>query len=195
MTLSSLERRYGLFGGTFNPIHLGHLRAAEEVRETLSLERILFIPSSIPPHKNDELNDPIAPAKTRFSWVEKAIADHEHFFVDRIEMDRAGPSYLVDTLRAIRSRNGEDMVPVFIVGEDAFVEMGDWREPDELFRLADFAIMTRPPGRLRNLAERFPKIDKNAFAFEDDGRRASHKKTGRRIDLVPITALMKFHPA
>ena len=186
------ERRVGLFGGTFNPIHLGHLRAAEEVLETLGLEEIVFIPSSIPPHKNQDCDDPIAPAEKRLDWVMRAIAPHKSFRVDRIEIDREGPSYLVDTLKAIRDRESdktEDVTPVFIVGEDAFAEMGDWRATGELFSLVDFAVMTRPPGQLTNLEARFPAIAKSAFVFEDGGRRAWHKEQGHRIDLVPITAI------
>ncbi|MEO1933872.1 MAG: nicotinate-nucleotide adenylyltransferase [Myxococcales bacterium] len=189
MEQSDHERRIGLFGGTFNPIHLGHLRAALEVLEALGLEEIVFIPSSIPPHKNQDCDDPIAPAEKRLDWVIRAIAPHKNFRVDRIEIDREGPSYLVDTLKTIRDRQTDDVTPVFIVGEDAFAEMGDWRATKELFSLVDFAVMTRPPGQLANLEERFPAIAKSAFVFEDGGRRAWHKERGHRIDLVPITAI------
>jgi nicotinate-nucleotide adenylyltransferase len=189
MEHENLERRSGLFGGTFNPIHLGHLRAAEEVREALELEEIVFIPSRHPPHKNRECDDPIAPAEKRLDWVMQAIAPHKNFRVDRIEIDREGPSYLVDTLRMIRDRGADEVTPVFIVGEDAFAEMGDWRATEELFSLADFAVMTRPPGQLTNLEERFPAIAKSAFEFEEGGRKAWHKEKGNRIDLVPITAI------
>ena len=82
--------RIGLFGGTFNPIHLGHLRAAEEVREALGLSRVLFIPSRIPPHKTADDVDPIATTEERLTWVETAIAGAEHFSVDRIEVDPTG---------------------------------------------------------------------------------------------------------
>ena len=98
--------RIGLFGGTFNPIHLGHLRAAEEVREALELERVLFIPSRIPPHKTADATDPIATTEERLAWVEAAISDAKDFSIDRIEVDREGPSFLVDTLAAIRDREG-----------------------------------------------------------------------------------------
>lgn len=189
MTESNRERRYGLFGGTFNPIHIGHLRAAEEVREALALERILFIPSSTPPHKNQDQNDPIAPVATRLNWVERAITPHDHFSIDRIEIEREGPSYLVDTLRTIRDRDVTGALPVFILGEDAFAEMGDWREAEELFTLSDYAVMTRPPGQLNSLEARFPKVLRSAFAFEDGGQKAWHKETGKCIELVPITAI------
>jgi len=180
--------RVGLFGGTFNPIHLGHLRAAEEVREALALERVLFIPSRIPPHKRQDAKDPIASAEQRLEWVEQSIARHEGFRIDRIEVDREGPSFLVDTLAEIRDRENKER-PVFIVGEDAFAEMGDWREPETLFALTDFAVMTRPPGGLGHLADRIPKVVRASFEFDEAGRRAIHIDVGTQIDLVPITAL------
>ena len=181
--------RVGLFGGTFNPIHLGHLRAAEEVREALELDRIDFVPSSVPPHKRESDGDPIAPAALRLTWVEGAIAGHKGFGVDRVELDRSGPSYLVDTLISIRARDPDGPPPVFIVGEDAFAEMGDWRSPLQLFTLSDFAVMTRPPGRLLDLAARIPAVVRDQFRFEDGGQLAHHLTAGTRIDRVAITAL------
>jgi len=183
------RRRIGIFGGTFNPIHLGHLRAAEEVREALALERIAFVPSRVPPHKEQDEIDPIASPGQRLDWVERAVSAFEHFSVDRIEIDREGPSYLVDTLGAIRDRDPQAALPVFIVGEDAYAEMGEWREPERIFGLADFAVMTRPPGRLSDLEASTPEIAKAAFDFDANGSRARHKKAGTWIDLVSITAL------
>ena len=181
--------RIGLLGGTFNPIHLGHLRVAEEVREALGLERVLFIPSSVPPHKQSDDHDPIAAAAQRLDWTLRATADHPRFAVDRIEVDRAGPSFLVDTLAQISEREAEGTRTVFIVGEDAFAEMGEWRAPEQLFAMSDFAVMTRPPGRLAHLADRIPERVRSDFEFTQDGTRAEHKKTGSRIELVPVTAL------
>jgi len=181
--------RIGLFGGTFNPIHLGHLRAAEEVREALALDEIDFVPSAVPPHKRERDGDPIAPAALRLAWVEGAIAGHPAFEIDRVEVDRKGPSYLVDTLTLIRARDPEGPPPVFIVGEDAFAEMGEWRSPLRLFELADFAVMTRPPGRLLDLTACIPAVVRDQFRFERAGRVAQHRTAGTRIDLVAITAL------
>jgi len=181
--------RIGLFGGTFNPIHLGHLRAAEEVREALGLARIRFIPSHTPPHKRTGGDDPVAPTRDRLAWVEQAIAQHPDFAVDRIEIDRAGRSFLVDTLRAIREREQDRARTVFIVGEDAFAEMGDWRDPEALFALTDLAVMTRPPGGMRSLAEHLPEIVRGAYQMADDGTYAVHREAGTRIDRVAISAL------
>lgn len=181
--------RFGLFGGTFNPIHLGHLRAAEEVREGLGLERVIFIPSATPPHKRSDPADPIAPAVQRLDWVERSIADHKGFSVDRVEIDRAGKSYLVDTLTSIRARGSGRRPPVFIVGSDAFAQMGDWKEPERLFTLSDYAVMTRPPGLLVHLADAMPAVVRDAFDFSEDGRIALHREAGTRVELVTITAL------
>ena len=98
--------RVGIFGGTFNPIHFGHLRAAEEVTEALDLQRMIFVPSAQPPHKRSSDEDPIAPAAERLAWVRAALRDHARFEVDAIEVERGGSSYSVDTLRVLRSRAG-----------------------------------------------------------------------------------------
>ena len=181
--------RIGLFGGTFNPIHLGHLRAAEEVCEALDLGRVLFIPSHTPPHKAGDENDPIASAEQRLEWVELAIAAQKSFSVDRIEIDREGRSYLVDTLRAIRDRETGRRKMVFILGEDAYAEMGDWRDPAGIFGLTDLAVMTRPPGQLASLADRMPSVARDLYTLSHDGQSAVHREAGTRIDLVPISAL------
>ena len=133
MTARSASKPTGLgvFGGTFNPIHVGHLRAAEEVVEALDLDRMLFVPSARPPHKTAEGEDVIAPAEQRLAWVRLAVADNARFEVDPIEVERPGPSFLVDTLRAIGERTAPDC-PVFVVGRDAFQEVGEWREPRTL---------------------------------------------------------------
>jgi len=93
----------GVYGGTFNPIHVGHLRAAEEVAEALCLERVLFVPSATPPHKVDDQGDAIAPAADRLAWVRLAIAGNPRFEASAIEVERGGASYLVDTLRELRA--------------------------------------------------------------------------------------------
>ena len=181
--------RIGLLGGTFNPVHLGHLRAAEEVREALGLERVLFVPSHTPPHKASDATDPIATAEERLDWVERAIADQPAFEVDRIEIDRAGRSYLVDTLRAIREREAGRRRTVFIVGEDAFAEMGEWRDPESIFALTDLAVMTRPPRSMGSLADGLPKVVRDAFQVAEDGASAVHLEASTRIERVEISAL------
>ncbi len=184
----SAQGSVGLYGGTFNPVHLGHLRAAEEVAEQLGLERMIFVPSARPPHKNAADGDPIAPAADRLAWVEAAVRGNPRFSVDPIEVEREGPSYLVDTLRAFGKRLAPAR-PVFTLGCDAFREMDTWREPKTLFTQANFAVTTRPPLRRGSLSEWLPEGLGGAFEIADDGLSACHRDAGTWIQLVEITAL------
>lgn len=187
----------GIYGGTFNPVHLGHLRAAEEVAEALGLERVLFVPSGEPPHKRavpapgeGGAVDPIAPAALRLEWVRLAVAGNPRFEVATLEVERDGPSYLVETLSHLRGA----LAPargVFILGRDAFQEMGGWREPRRLLTLADFAVTTRPP--LEPATDRLdlwlPACARDDVDVDADGRSAVHREAGTRLRLVPITAV------
>ena len=114
-----------MFGGTFNPIHLGHLRAAEEVMECLELERMIFVLSARPPHKSAENDDPIAPAQVRLEWLRRAVSSNPRFEIDAVEVDREGPSYLVDTLRSLGARTAPGASVVFTLGSDAFLRDRD----------------------------------------------------------------------
>jgi nicotinate-nucleotide adenylyltransferase len=178
----------GIFGGTFNPIHVGHLRAAEEVVEALRLERMIFVPSAQPPHKAGTQRDPIAPAAQRLAWVRAAVAGNPRFEVDPIECERAGPSYSVETLRAIGRRVAPEL-PVFAIGQDAFAEVGTWREPEALFTLAHFAIFTRPPVAKGSLAEWLPAVVKGEIALASDGLSGKHRRAGTWLRLLEIPAL------
>ena len=177
----------GVFGGTFNPIHVGHLRAAEEILEALGLTRMLFVPSARPPHKSDA-DDTIAPAADRLAWVRLAVADNPRFEVDAIEVERAGPSFLVETLRVVGERTAPQH-PVFVVGRDAFQEIGDWREPRTLFRLAHFAVMTRPPLHEGTLADWLPECVRDDIELAADGLSGRHRSAGTWVRLLTITAL------
>jgi nicotinate-nucleotide adenylyltransferase len=179
-------RPVGVYGGTFNPIHVGHLRAAEDVAETLGLARVLFVPSAVPPHKA-EGGDPIAPGAERLAWVRLAIAGNARFAADPIEIERGGTSYLVDTLKALRERmRGSGEEPVFLVGSDAFAEMGSWRSPRELFGLAHFAVMPRPPLLGGSLADWLPAEVRDLVEIAADGRSGRHRSAGTWLRLVEI---------
>ena len=132
--------KIGILGGTFNPVHYGHLRAAEEVRERLALERVLFVPAGTPPLKSDELAD----ARHRLEMVSLAVAGNPFFEVSDVECKRPGTSYLVDTLGII-SREHPDWELYFIIGSEAFAELPKWREPERLLRMARFVVLGRPP--------------------------------------------------
>lgn len=171
----------GVYGGTFNPIHLGHLRAAAEVADALGLESVRFVPSWSPPHKRDEA---IASAAERLEWVHRAVATDPRFIADSIEVERGGASYLVDTLRQINAELAPEH-PVFLVGSDAFREMGDWRAPLELFTLAHYAVMNRPP-EPPELRAWIPEIVRPDLEVAGDGASARHRSAGTWVRAVPI---------
>lgn len=179
--------RVGVFGGTFNPIHVAHLRAAEEVAEALDLAVVRFLPSGSPPHKSAGRDDPLAPAEERLRWVRLAIADNSRFAADTRELERGGPSYMVDTLRDTAAELAPER-PVLLIGSDAFSEIGAWREPKALLGLAHFAVVARPggPGTLR---ECLPPELGAELELSHDGCAARHRSAGTWLRSVAITAL------
>lgn len=133
-----------LFGGTFDPPHLGHLITAEAVREALCLDRVEFLPALAPPHKSAE---PRSSFDDRAAMVEAAIAGCAGFTINRSEAERSGPSYTVDTLRLRRrERPGEALW--FLIGADSLVDLPTWREPSGIIVLARLAVAARPGSRV-----------------------------------------------
>jgi nicotinate-nucleotide adenylyltransferase len=133
--------RIGLFGGSFNPIHLGHLRAAEEDREALALDLVYFIPAATPPHKP---HGGLAPADHRLQMVRLATKGNRHFMVSDAEIRRSGQSYTIDTIRYFLSTMRGQADLNLIMGGDQFAELATWREAEELVRLCNLAVHTRP---------------------------------------------------
>ena len=132
--------RVGIFGGTFNPIHFGHLRSAEEVGEALALDHVRFIPTALPPHKSME---EVAPALDRLEMVRLAVEENPAFVCDPIEVERGGKSYTVDTLMALSEGSCKGASLYFIVGVDAFLEIHAWREPGKILQMANFCVTLR----------------------------------------------------
>ncbi|MGQ9652549.1 MAG: nicotinate-nucleotide adenylyltransferase [Thermodesulfobacteriota bacterium] len=135
------RRRVGIFGGTFDPIHLGHLRAAEETRESFRLDVVLFIPSATPPHR--EIHT-VTPAEHRLEMVRRAVGDTPAFRPSDLECRRSGASYSVETLRLLREEEGEEADFYFVLGQDAFAEIETWRRYEELFELSHWVVLQRP---------------------------------------------------
>lgn len=129
----------GILGGTFDPVHLGHLRAAEAVREALGLERVLFVPSAEPPHRER----PAAGSLDRFAMVALATAGHAAFVASDLELRRDGPSYTVDTLESLDGGGGDDR-PVLILGSDALADLPGWHRASRVLELARVAVVARP---------------------------------------------------
>jgi nicotinate-nucleotide adenylyltransferase len=180
--------RVGVYGGTFNPIHVGHLRAAEEVAQALELERVIFVPSARPPHKRQSQNDPIAPCECRLAWVRTAVADNPRFEVDALEIERGGSSFAVETLRVIGQRTAPQR-PVFIIGHDAFIELDSWRDPERLLTLANFAVTTRPPVAKGSLEEWLPDLFRDSVEIAPDGLSGRHREAETWIRLIEISLL------
>lgn len=130
----------GLLGGTFDPIHFGHLRPALEIRDALGLDTVRFLPCRIPPHRGT----PTAPAETRAEMVGRALRGEPGFVLDRRELEREGPSYTVDTLRSLRAELGEQVGLCLILGRDAFNGLPKWHEAQELLQLAHIVVAQRP---------------------------------------------------
>lgn len=172
--------RLGIFGGTFNPIHYGHLRAAEEVKQAAGLDEVLFVPSFIPPHK--ELAGH-ASAAQRLESVRLAISGNPSFRLSSFEVEQGGSSYSIRTIEHVRSDYG--ITPYFILGRDAFNEISTWFEAKKLFGLAHFVVMSRPGAPELVLED---VIGGEAADFRRHGNGYEHA-SGNRIEFVEVTAL------
>lgn len=135
--------RIGLFGGTFDPIHFGHLRAALEVKEGFGLDRVFLIPAAIPPHKTRE---GVAPAADRLHLIELAIAGEPGLTASDVEIRREGPSYTIDTVRHFHREVPDGSEIFLIVGRDAFLEIDTWKSYRELLSLVTVIVISRPHG-------------------------------------------------
>lgn len=177
----------GLLGGTFNPIHIGHLRAAEEVREILTLEKLYFIPAAVPP-----LKDPtkIAPSDSRLKMVELAIRGNPFFEVSDVELKREGTSYTIDTLRYFSSKLPEFEF-YFILGTDLFPEIDSWKEYKRLFELSNFAVITRPGFPKDSRSSTLPLTLRDDFQYHTnkEGVTSYMHKSSRVLALVRIEGI------
>lgn len=132
--------RIGLFGGTFNPFHLGHLKISRYVKTQYDLDRVYFIPSSTPPHKP---GTDLADARDRFSMVAQSIVDESGFEVSDKELNRRGPSFTIDTVNEFIARFPQDTRIFLMLGSDAFMDILTWKDTDKIFRLIPIIVMIR----------------------------------------------------
>ena len=146
--------KIAIMGGTFNPIHYGHLISAEQVRDGLGYDKILFIPSARPPHKSQP---DMLTAEHRYQMVLLATADNPYFEVSRIELDREGPSYTIQTIRTLRNRYGTSTDLAWIIGADSLIEYKIWKDFDGVLEQCTMIATTRPnydmqrvPSEIRN---------------------------------------------
>ena len=144
--------KIGIFGGSFDPVHFGHLRLAEEARERLDLERVLFVPNHISPFK---LSREVTPGEIRAEMLRLAVADNPYFVVDDREIRRPGPSFTVNTLRELQRENPNAEM-YFLTGTDAVKGLPGWNEPEALLELAYFVAAARPGVRDRDVLDALP---------------------------------------
>lgn len=133
--------RLGILGGTFDPIHFGHLRLAEEMSEELSLSKVLLIPGAQPPHKDERL---ISPFQDRLEMTKIAASYSDYLEASDIEGQRKGPSYSIETIRIIKDLYGPGLELYFILGSDAFMEINTWKEYNSLMQITNFTVIDRP---------------------------------------------------
>lgn len=180
------KERIGLFGGTFNPIHRGHLKAAEIVQKRLLLDKILFIPSYIPPHKESaEMASPVH----RFTMVELALESYPKFLPSSIEIEAKGKSYSIITLNKIKKLYPEALI-FFILGIDAFLEISTWRSYEEVLTRCFFVVISRPGYEFKKAKEVLKgKYKEKMIELSEIGGVESELLSSARIFFLSIDAL------
>jgi nicotinate-nucleotide adenylyltransferase len=156
--------KWGLFGGTFNPVHFGHLRAAEELMTLLDLERVIFIPAASPPHKTER---GMASFEHRLQMMQGAIAGNDSFSLSDVEGRRPGKSYSIDTVQYFLDSHGSDLELYFITGQDAFDAITTWQEWDKLLSLCHFAVITRPGYENKGLLQILPPDMAARYVYDE----------------------------
>lgn len=174
--------RIAVFGGTFNPIHYGHLLLADEVRERLELDRVLFVPAGSPPHKSPAT---LAPAADRHAMVRLAVAGHPRFEVSDLEIGRPGPSYTVDTVEALAATGDEVFL---IVGSETFLDFLSWRAPRRIAQLSRLVVVPRAGSAFDPESAAAQKVLREIGA---DGFAEVDRSGGpaRRVLVVRVTSL------
>jgi len=175
--------KIGLFGGTFDPIHWGHLRSAEEVSEAFGLDRLYFIPASVPPHKRGQT---ATPARDRLQMVRHGAAGNPRFSVSTAELARRGVSYSIDTIREFAAKRRRGDTFFFIIGLDAFREIGSWKDFAEIFPLCNFIVTSRPGSKVRDPLRGTGVAVKRLFCYDFKRKNYRHR-SGTRIFFIELT--------
>ncbi|MDY6844531.1 MAG: nicotinate-nucleotide adenylyltransferase [Thermodesulfobacteriota bacterium] len=176
--------KVGIIGGSFNPIHFGHLRMAEDMRETLGLSKVIFVPAKIPPHKEKKH---IISASHRFNMVAIALSANPWFEISDIEIKREGISYSIDTINLLKKQFEDTTNLYLLMGMDSFREIHTWKNYEKLFTICNIAVMTRPGVCMESMDKMFPKDLVSAF------HNLSHTefchRNGFRVEFVNTTFL------
>jgi len=189
MTLSletiSACTRIGVIGGTFNPIHFGHLRSAEEIREQFQLDKVIFVPGAIPPHKNDQA---ITSPEDRLHMVHLAVDKNPHFVVSDFELARERTSYTIFMIEHFRELIRAEAELFFLMGIDAFIEIAGWKDYARLFSLTNLIIMSRPGFPEKRPEDVLPVDVACDFDYNPSDKFYEHS-SGRRLYFRKITLL------
>lgn len=177
------SERIGILGGTFDPVHYAHLAIAEEVYCALDLTRVLFVPAGQPPHK---IGEQITPAEHRVAMLELAIRANPHFSLSLVDVERAGPSYTVDTLRLLRHQWGAGAEFYFVIGGDGLKDLPTWYDPAGILAQATIVALMRPgyaevSAEREKLAARLPAIEQRLVAVEGPRMDLSSTELRRRV--------------
>jgi nicotinate-nucleotide adenylyltransferase len=175
--------RLGILGGTFNPIHFGHLRAAEEARERVNLDKVIFMPSGNPPIKTVDLID----ASHRYAMARLATASNVNFVVSDLEIRQTEKSYTVNTIQRLYDIYPEDEL-FFILGVDTFLDMPNWWKPDVLVSMVDFILVTRPGFDLMDVLKS-PYINKGQGSTVKDQGEEIRLTSGRKALVLKMTPM------
>ncbi|MEK6684748.1 MAG: nicotinate-nucleotide adenylyltransferase [Nitrospirota bacterium] len=182
--------RVGIFGGTFNPIHQGHLAIAEEVLKTVGLDWVLLIPAGRPPHKKGRK---VLPAKHRLAMARLAVQGHARMEASDLEITRRGKSYTIETVKALERNYPKGTEFYLILGLDAFLEFDSWRSPDDLMARCHIVVVSRPGYRFSDLfrLDFLSRTDPASLNELDAGRRSRLEillSSGTRLILIRVTA-------
>lgn len=182
--------RVGVLGGTFDPPHIGHLVIAQEALVYVRLSQVIFAPTSHPPHKSAENHTPI---QDRLEMVRLAIAKHPRFSLSRVDVDREGPTFTVDTMRILRRQWDDNTDWFFIMGMDSLAGLLSWHEPEQLIRLCTLAVFKRPgfEANLDELARQLPGLRERIVFIPAPSLDVAASELQRRIrNGEPITHLV-----
>ncbi|MFA4991849.1 MAG: nicotinate-nucleotide adenylyltransferase [Candidatus Omnitrophota bacterium] len=177
-----MTTRIGILGGTFDPVHNGHLHLAKKACDKLRLSKVIFVPSYLPPHKKGAK---VTPARHRCNMLRLAIKGNEKFRVSDMEIKRKGRSYTVDTLRSLRKKFGAAAELFFITGSDSLKELNKWKDLEKILSLCSFVIVERPRFRIKKTLPGLTVLRINAKDISSTMARGMIKRGGAAKDVIP----------
>jgi nicotinate-nucleotide adenylyltransferase len=179
VTSPSRPRRIGVLGGTFDPVHNGHLYVADALRAALGLERVVWVPAGLPPHKTGQI---VSQDRDRLAMLEQALAGSATDEIDTIDIDRTGPSYTADTLESLAERFSPARL-FFLMGEDSLRDLPTWHDPERLLRFAELAVAARPgvDADLESVARQVPAVQGRVHLVPTEEIAISSSEIRRRV--------------